>query len=863
MVTGLFFTTLSFAQQAGNNHQFSKFPQQKNGIISGIVLDSATKQPVESATVFVFTEVKDSASGSTKKLLAGNAVSKKDGKFEISNLTSPAKLNIQISVVGKETFERTVVLTRANNEQNIGNILLQSTEGNLKTVVVNGTATKPFFEMGTDRKIFNVSQSLVSTGQTAQEVMAQIPSVNVDIDGNVTVRGAAPQIYVDGMPTQLTLDQIPSDLIDKVELITNPSAKFDASTGGGGIINIVLKKNNTTGYNGGLNAGSDTRGSYNFGGDLNVRMGKWNIFATANHRSRNSKQTSHSERDFYDNGMPTGNSIYQRSDDNKNTGSFTFANLGAKYSFNKSNNVTLSGNYVKGTFDGNNPQLIDSIFADEPEVYGNLLSKSSFGFKNFQGDFKYQHNFSKDGDHNILFDVNYSHATSHNFTSTTSSTFTDPDFQNQYLPDVLRNITGNGPHKNLVFQADYANPITKNTKLEAGIRGQIEQVASTSLQYTDSTGTATNLISDEYLDPLASSKYSYKNQVYAAYGIFSSKVGEKLSYELGMRVESSNYKGTQYTIPANVATPFKVKYGAELFPSAFATYNLTDKQNLQANYSRKVNRPNFFQLLPVYNYSDPYNIQVGNPDLKPEFTSMYELSYDNSYGNRSNFMASAYYRHSSDLIVSYQYKQGDTFLNTYANAASSQTYGLELTDMMTIAKIWDMNANFNLFNSLIKNIDSTGGGQNQRVSWFAKMNNNIKLPAGFTFELSGQYNAKTVLPNNSGNGHGWGNSNIGTAQGYIASHFDVDAAIKKDWKWGKGNTLSFTAAISDIFATNKTESYSVTSYMVQNNYRLRQPRVVRFTLSYRFGKLDTNLFKKRNNQQPQDNGGDDGGFMGI
>ena len=884
LIGTIFLTNIALAQQArhkqeGQYKHDGNFEQTKDGIISGTVLDSVSQKPLQSATIFIYNETRDSVTNSVKEMLAGNAVTKKDGKFEINNVPSPGRIRVQVSNIGYDIYNRSVsVSPRTKNQADLGHVLLQQTSGNLQTV--NVTAAQPILQMGVDRKIFNVAQSLASTGQTAQEVLAQIPSVSVDIDGNVAVRGASPQIYVDGLPTMLTLDQIPSDLIDKVELITNPSAKFDASTGGGGILNIVLKKNSRTGYNGGVNAGSDTRGGWNVGGDINVSLGKFNVFARAAHRERRQNQTSRTTRNNLDSLGNETSTIDQKSNPNyKNTGGFTFLSLGTDYNLNKNNIFTISGNYVRGTFDNNQPQTIDSVFYNgHPNSYGNLLSASDAGFRNTEGELKYRHNFSDDGNHNILFDINYNSGRFHNTSNINTGTYSDPGFDAATLfADQKRYSSIVSNMHNFIFQADYVNPVTENSKIEAGIRGQISRDDPTSYQYQYNAASDIpddmNIGLPQYLDTSASSQYSSKNQVYAAYGIFSSKIGEKLSYQAGGRIESSNYHGIYDSVPSgNPAPEFKVKYPVQFFPSAYLSYNLAEGEDLQVNYSRKVNRPNFFQLFPILNKTDPYNIQTGNPDLQPEFTSMYEVSYDKTYKNSGNFLASVYYRHSTNLITNYQYKQDDsTIINTYANAKGSEVYGLELDNNVTVAKIWTLGLNYNLFNSIIDADKNLGTAKNQRWAWFAKWNNSVKLPAGFTFQLTGQYYSKTVLPNSggggaqaqNGGGRGFGGGPIGSTQGYIDAHYQFDAALKKDWKWGKGNTLSLTASINDIFATDKNQSYSATPYMNQESYRMRQPRVARFTLSYRFGRMDKSLFKKGQPQQQNDNsGGDMGGMMG-
>ena len=892
---GLLFTAVLFAQQPKSNaHRYANMPQQKIGVITGTVVDSITQHPIDGASIFVFSERRDTTTHLAKEMLVGSVVSQNDGSFEMGNLPVPGRLKLQVSVVGRETYQKMVLLTPANSSLEVGKVLIQQISTNLKTVTVTA-ASNSFMTVGVDKKVFSVANSIVSTGQTAQEVMAQIPSVSVDIDGNVTLRGSTPQIYVDGMPTTLTLDQIPSDLIDRVEVITNPSAKYDASDANSGIINIILKKNNTRGYNGGISAGTDTRNQYNISGDLNVRLSKWNLFGNAAYRRRNDYQTNSSTRDMYD---PSGdskvlNSTMKQGGSSNNPGHFIFLNLGATYNINKKNIATLQGRYVNGAFNSNQLQHIDSLFYDgTPSSYSYLNSISDRSFKNFQGDFRFQHNFSDDGNHNLLVDVNYNRATFNGPSYLDTRTFADADTTN-LTNNVLSDILANGRSKNLVFQADYVNPISKNSKIEAGIRGQINNTNSLSMQYTDSTGMATDLISNEYLQTYASTKYSFTQSIYAAYGMFSSKLWEKLAYQVGLRVESSNYKGTQDSIPvsSNVSHSYKVKYPLSLFPSVNLTYNLTDAQDIQFSYSRKVQRPGFFQLLPNINYSDPYNLQKGNPNLLPQFTSMYELSYDNNYGHSNSFVAGIYYRHSTNLITGYTYVDsslsGYPYMSSYLNTSTSNTYGLELIDKTTIAKIWDLIGNFNLYNtaingiptaiSVINGIPTVMGvyATNQQMSWFAKITSTWRLPLGISFQVTGQYHSKTVLPNSGGNSSSSGNNNgrfggggLGSATGYIGANSEVDAALSKIWRFKQGNTLTFTASIRDIFGGAKYYSYSEADYnsdvnqymMTQNTQRLRQPRIVRFTLSYRFGRMD--MKKKQQQQQSDDNSDDMSGGMG-
>jgi outer membrane receptor for ferrienterochelin and colicin len=264
---------------------------------------------------------------------------------------------------------------------------------------------------------------------------------------------------------------------------------------------------------------------------------------------------------------------------------------------------------------------------------------------------------------------------------------------------------------------------------------------------------------------------------------------------------------------------------------------------------------------------------VGNAGLKPEFTNSFEVSYNNNYKRSANFLASAYVKYNTDLITRYQYlapspiEPADSVIfNTYANANESFTYGIELTNRMPIVKNWDMTINFNLFNSQIKgNIQGTEINQ-QRTSWFVKMNNAIKLPKGFAIQLSGDYYAKTVLPQEGGRGgrggQGGGGGMFGggtqvTAQGYIRPRYSFDIAIRKEWQIKGGNTLTANLSMNDFMRTQKFGTHSESVFFIQDTERRRDPQVLRLNLQWRFGKFDANLFKRKNNRQEED-----GGVMG-
>lgn len=830
------------------------------GHLYGKVLDNKTKKGFGGATVQLIGSRLDTATKKMKESVLAITLTEDNGDFNLEQVPVMGKMKLRITSIGYKDYEQPIsfdIKLQNGNKDNqdrmqqmigmvdkdLGNILLEPTDVTLGNVTVTSTA-KPFFEMGVDRKVFNVDKNIVSSGQTAVEVMKQIPSLNVDIDGNVTLRNSSPQLFVDGRPTTLTLDQIPADMIDRVELITNPSAKYDASGGNAGILNIILKKNQRTGYNGGLRYGIDKRGKMNMGGDLSVRQNKLNFFGSAFYNQRKSKGTSSLEREFIDSSL----AIYQ-SGNSTRKGHFAFVRAGLDYFIDNRNTLTVSGSYVNGDFKNQQPQITDTLLNSVLNSKSDVYSFSHFSFKNYGAQLSFKHNFKENG-HDITADINYNSSNNDNNTDLNTYTFW-PDGTPKHEP-YLRKTLGDGYNRYLTIQSDYENQITEKTKIEAGVRAAIRNYKNKNDQYiNDSVG-------KYILDPSITSHYKFNDKVYAAYVTYSLKL-KKWSYQVGLRAESSNYEGEDLIKD----TSFKVDYDISLFPSAFITYRISDKQDFQINYSRRINRPNFFQLSPIVDISDPQNINVGNPVLKPEFTNSFEASYSNNYKPGANFLASAFFKYSTDLITRYTYKDSSNldsaiYYNTYVNADNSYIYGIELTNKITFFKIWEFTLNFNLFNSKINSDNIDENLSNSRVSWFAKMNHNIKLPKKFTIQFSGDYQAKTVLPNTSGGGFGRGGGgwNMGSAQGYIKPRYGFDIAIKKDWSWKGGNSASVTLSMNDIFRTEWYKTYSETPFYYQHQQRRNDPQMFRINLSYRFGKFDASLFKRKNmknNSMPDTN----------
>lgn len=866
-----------FAQMPAGRPGEGRSQNFNMGHLYGKVVDSKTGKGIDGASLQLLSNRLDSASGKAAPATVKATITDSKGNFDLDNLPVMGSSTLKFSAVGYKQIDQKISFGlkrpeggaqgEGNREQmlsmtdkDLGNIKLEQDATNLGNVTV--TSTKSLFEMGVDRKIFNVDKNLTSQGQTATEVMKSIPSLSVDIDGNVTMRNSTPQLFVDGRPTTLTMDQIPADIIDRVELITNPSAKFDASGGNAGILNIVLKKNRKTGYNGGLRAGADSRGRTNLGGDINFRQNKINFFASGNLNQRKSKSTSTTDRTNLVSGVPASR-IYQQGHP-VNIGSFGFIRAGFDYLIDNRNTITLSGNYNKGNFKNNDSQRIDSSLISNPS-YNNVLQNSNGHFQNLGSQLSYKHNFAKTG-HELTADANYNYSKNENLNNITTQTYDLLSVKKGLA--VMQQSAGGGNSKNYTFQMDYENPISENQKIEFGARAAIRDFENDNNQYFFNHASSKYELSDRI-----SSSYKFNDKVYAAYSTYSLKVN-KWSYQLGLRAESSAYNGSiirKDVLGQDSLSSFKVDFPLSLFPSAFITYKMSEKEDLQLNYSRRINRPNFWQLIPFTDYSDPTNLSVGNARLKPEFANSFEVSYNNNYKKGANFLVSTFFKYNTNLITRYQYQDANpdtahhyssddsvTF-NTYVNANNSITYGIELTNRMPVTNWWDMTTNFNLFNSKI-NLDDAKQSNltNQRTSWFIKWNNSIKFLKKFSLQLSGEYYARTVLPQGGGGGGrggGFGGGHVATAQGYINPRYAFDIAVRKDWTWKGGNSASLTVSMNDFLRTQLYSTYSESAFLQQTSERRRDPQILRVNFSYRFGKFDVNLLKRKNNKADQ--GGND------
>lgn len=823
------------------------------GRLYGRLVDSAGKG-IGDASVMLLQSRMDTATKKIKEVLLKGATTQANGDFNLEDLPIMGQFKLSFSVTGYQPHTQAVSFMpgkpaggsgqlpnmgamAGNFEKDLGKITLKTDVQQLGAVVVTSASNR--LRMDIDKKVFNVDQNIVSAGGTAVDVMKNVPSVNVDIDGNVTLRNASPQIYIDGRPTTLTLDQIPADAIESVEVITNPSAKYDASGGNAGILNIILKKNKKKGYNGNVMAGVDKRGGVNGGASFNLRQDKFNFsLSTFGNQMRNRSAGSTDIRSL----LTSPHLLVGQNSSTRMNGGFLFGRVGMDYFATNRTTISLGALRVHGEFDPADFLRTDSAYEGGAYIsYSerNTGTNREFNAFGLQGGFKYL--FPKKGEE-LTGDFNIFSGRHDNASLYRTQVFSQEG--GTKTGDLQQQTLGGGTNRFVTVQTDYVTPLKGAAKLEAGARAQLRRVSNTQGNYFYDAATGAFR-----LMPSATSNYQNKDNVYAAYVSYGNTI-QNFGYKLGLRAESSEYEGEL----TDTRQQFSNSYPISLFPSVFLSQKLKNQQEVQLSYTRRINRPFFMQVIPFIDSTDQLNWSRGNASLRPEFTNSLEASYSKTLKGGHTLLASVYYKHTTDLITRYL----DTIsvagskrpLSTYINASSSRSVGTELTSQNTLAKWWDMNTNVNVYNSRI-NAEGKGSiAQAAMWSWFAKMNNNFKLPHSFKIQLSGTYQSKTNLPVNQGGGFGpggggpHGGGSQSTAQGYIRPNYGVDVALQKSFL--KNNAASLTFSVSDVFRTRRFDQYSESAFFIQDTHRRGDMPMMRLNFAFRFGQMDLSLFKRKN-----------------
>lgn len=783
------------------------------GHVFGKVINAKTKETVPFVSVAAYNR-RDS--------LIGGCLAGANGDFSLENLPF-GPLKLKISFVGFKTLQQQVMITPQTIEQDLGDLKLEVEATELKGVEV--TADKSASQISIDRKVFNVDKDLNVKGGTATDVMKNIPSVTVDADGNAQLRQNSAMIYVDGRPTTLTLDQIPADQIERVEVITNPSVKFEASTTGG-IINLVMKNNTKPGYNGSISAGAGTNDHYVTSAALNFKQKPIGFSINYNYNSFLNPVDGYSNRTSLLNDEPIGyydTKTHTRFKHQFQAGSVTF-----DYYINNRNKLSITENMAFGNFKNYDLQSFETKQGDSTNSYGTRATNTLVHFENYTTTAHYVKTFPKQGKQ-LTIDATYNKTYGHNPSDFKTYTYTPKGLS----PDNPELQTNNGSgHGNLyLFSADYVNPLTDSTKLEYGIRSaykpSIQNLDVNTYDYSQG-----QYVPNDYL----TTHYKINDLVNAAYINYTTRF-KGINYALGLRFEDSYYKGTLqnknasflYHYPTSIHNIMNA-----LFPSLYISKKFNDKQELQFNVSRKINRPNFRQLMPFIMASDPKNYTIGNPNLTPEFITLSELNF-NQYVNKGNLFFSLFYRNTQNPLTSYSAASPSDptiLINTTINGKQSNAVGMDNTFKYTLFKGFEATLNMNLFYTIINATYNNATVSNEGFNYTGKLNFAYKLPKGFSLQLSGNYESPRVVP-----------------QGAMKEFYFADCGISKElYKF-----ISITATVSDIFDTKGRGIYYATDQYEQDSWNRRESRFFRVVVRFRFGKADATIFRKR--PQQEDEGG--------
>lgn len=787
---------------------------QSNGTVKGKILDSLARTPVAFATIRIF-------STADAKLINGD-ISHDAGDFSID---APfGRYYAEIDFMGYES-KRTepFVLSEQDPVHDLGNIPLATSVSQLDEVVVQ--AEKSSMELSLDKKVFNVGKDLANAGGTANDILMNIPSVSVDPEGGVKLRGSDNvRILIDGKPSGLVsfkggsgLQQLQASMIERVEVITNPSARYEAE-GMAGIINIVLKKERNQGFNGSFEV--ITGHPTNLGGaaNLNYRHKKINFFINYSIAFREQPGEGKLYQQTFDMDTAQDGTIFRgdstrilrQTTNSLITGFNTNIRGGLDFYFNEKNILTVSYLYRRSNasritdivyrdhlFDESNPVGITDRRQDEDEIEPNseysLIYKKSYAQKGHEltGEVKFLDNW----------ETSDQWFTQNEFTATRSP-----------IASSLERSVNDEYEKQWLFQLDYIRPIGKEGKIEMGARSSFRDMVNDYLVTRRNEEGEFEPITD-LNDIDLDNVFVYDENIHAVYGILGNKTN-RLSYQAGLRAEWTDVKTTlRETGEVNPR-----KY-SNLFPSAHITYDLPKENALQVSYSRRVRRPFYNDLSPFMTFSDSRNYFSGNPDLDPEFSDVFELGHI-KYFDKGSFSSSVYYRDTDDKIdrIRSVNEQGMS-VTLPQNLLSEKAVGIEFSSTYSPTTWWKLDFNFNFFQA---DIDGSNINENYTAktkSWFVRQTSRFTLPRGVDIQVRGNYEAPQE-----------------TAQGKRKSLYYADLSMSKDIFNGRG-TINLN--ILDVFNSRRMRSISEGVNFYTESDFLPRRRQINLTLNYRIKQAKT------------------------
>lgn len=792
------FAQMSATEEKTDSSENSKIVVAKIGTINGTVTDNILKEPLPYVTVAV-----ENANG---EILTGGITDDK-GKFSIPNIPE-GKVVVKIQYIGYKIYTREIEISKSNSSIQLGHIELEEDAAALDEVTI--IAERSTTVQKIDRRVINVGRDLTTVGATAGEIMNNIPSINVDQDGNISLRGNPNvRILIDGRPTNMDaaqiLRQIPSTSIKQIELITNPSAKYNPE-GMSGIINIILHKNTNNGFNGditiGLTKGENAR--FNNSINLNYRQGKFNFYGNYGafagkfaNEGRIYKHDNPNTPDFNENSEEFLNMLNNRKSH--------LLKFGVDYHINDNN--TLSAYTTKNIFDskfniGTSINFFDGV--TNPLVQNALFDTDNTGTIY---NIAYKKKFAKEG-HEIQLEADYN-----TFENEENARFLFPSNSILNYNDLTFN-----DRENTTINLDYTNPLSDKSKLELGVEARLQRTKN---DYNTSNTALNN------------ADFYYDRDILSAYATFGQNF-EKWSYQLGARVES--YKvDAAFSQAGGEEIPFKDDIFT-IYPSAFVSYNINDKNTMQLSYSRRVDRPGLEQINPIRQFSTPQITVTGNQHLNPQFTNSIEMNYTKQM-EKGSFTAGVFYRMISDEIniaITIDPLDPNRLIQSFDNFDNNNAYGIEFSGAYRPTKWWNFNAGFDLYYQNLKGIVGIENAEVENTVYTFRMNNSFKATKDLTFQVFGFYRG----PNS-------------TLQFDMEEFYFVNAGFRYNVMQGQA-TISFN--YNDIFNTQQ----SIVSTDRPNPFDAKfnwESQAWNVGLSYRFGGVNNRAMSRKQRESNEASGG--------
>lgn len=781
--------------------------------IKGKITDATTKDIIEFVNVSIY--------DNNGNLVKG-AITDLDGNYIIQDV-GKGSYTMKVSYVGYRTVEKKINVD-GNKNMTLNLSMREDTELLDEVEIV---AEKPQMIFDIDKRIFNADHDLTSLGGSASDLLSNIPSIEVDSEGTVSLRGdEGVTIWINGKDSGLTsdnqsqiLEQLPAETIDRVEVITNPSSKY-SSEGSAGIINIILKKNINIGYYGGVQARATTAGMYNASGNINYSKGKWDMFLNVGYRHHNGKSEG------YDNRTMNDGTYLNQTSEGKRKGDNMFTRLGVTFHPTYKDDISLNG---FGMFGGGSNNRTINYLSNMPGTYQSAVRKT-LGKDDMNGG-----NISMDYMHRFSEKSYLSASASYNVWGMDGST--DYLQDSQYADRTESSIQKQSSHMNnngWEFTADYSNQITENHKIETGYKGELRSEHS---PIETMSGTSYgNLVPQNNLY----NDFRYDSDIHALYVSYSGKINN-FGIQAGLRGEYTltdavtKYKNTDGEIMFDT---YKTDY-LDLFPSLFLSYSLPNNNEIQVNYTRRLRRPRGHMLNSFRNITDSTNISYGNPSLSPQYSNVFEVNYIKTWGLHT-LTASAYYRGADNVFERITYMDENEIMNTtWFNVTESKSIGVELVaknklfnnilDLTTTVNLYYFKLDgFEFYDSRTGNLLATGDSE-ENFSWDARMIANVKLPYDINLQVTGRYRSKRTV-----------------AQGYRKPSYSLDAGLRKSFL---DNRLSVAVNARDLLNSRKRQSITIGDDFRQESSNSFIGRNIGITISYSFGNLKEMLKKQANRPQ--------------